>query len=160
AGTEHQAQALLEKAYQLPLNGDRDYFLLGHKYSLEGNFRKALPLLKEATRQNPQNFAAWFVRGNCHYELVQDADAVGCFNACIGLEPKFPWAWYNRGLAFARQRNLEDAQADLSRAIALRPELSKGYISRAQVALDLKKPQDAMKDLDRALELGAPAYAY
>jgi serine/threonine protein kinase/Tfp pilus assembly protein PilF len=160
AGTEDQARALLEKAGQFPLHGDRDYFLLGHKYALEGNFRKALPLLKEGTRENPRNFAAWFVRGNCHYELVQDADAVGCFNACIGLEPKFPWAWYNRGLAFVRQRNLNDALADFNRTIALRPDLAKAYLSRAQVALEMKEPNNAIADVDRAFELGAPTYAY
>ncbi len=153
-GKQQESDDLRRRAEQTPLKGDRDYYLLGHKHALEGNFRKALPLLEQATRQDPQNFAAWFVRGNCHYELLQDAQAIGCFHACIALRPDFPWSWFNRGLAYARLRNYPAAHTDLDRVLELRPDAAKAYVTRAEVAHQLKKYAAAVRDLTSALERG------
>jgi serine/threonine protein kinase/Tfp pilus assembly protein PilF len=151
-GKSEESDTLLAKARATPLREDRDYYLLGHKHAMEGNFRKALPLLEQATRHDPQNFAAWFVRGNCHYELLQDAQAVGCFHCCIALRPDFPWAWFNRGLAHARMRNDVEARADFDRVLELQPGLARAHVSRAEVAHAMKDYKAAVGDFTSALK--------
>ncbi len=156
-GRDEEAREAARKAEETPLRPDKDYFLLGHVLDTERNFRKALPLLRQATQRDPQNYIAWFVRGQCHLELLQDAEAVGCFNSCVALRPEFYRAWYNRGLAARRQRNFEQAAADFDRVVELQPGLALGYVNRALAREGLRDYPAAIVDLSRALELGAPA---
>jgi serine/threonine protein kinase/tetratricopeptide (TPR) repeat protein len=156
-GQPDEAREALHKAADVPLRGSRDRFLLAHLYAAQGQPRKALPLLREATRDDPQNFVAWFVRGTCHLELQQEAEAVGCFNACVALRPDYHWAWYNRGLAARRLRHLEPARADFDRVVVLRPGFAPGYMNRAVARHGLGDFAGAVEDFTTALGLGGPA---
>ena len=100
----------------------RDRYLLAAEEMARGRPRVALPLLKEATAQDPQNFWAWFLLGLCHDSLAQNADAAACYSTCIALWPKLPWPHYNRGLTHLRQVDYLQARADFDQAILLRPE--------------------------------------
>src|SRR5262249_39405749 len=88
AGT---AAELAARARQTPLRTARDLYLIAHQQAIHGNFRAALDALQRVTQEDPRSFPAWFVRGNCHYELLQDTGAVGCFNVCVTLRPEFAW---------------------------------------------------------------------
>jgi eukaryotic-like serine/threonine-protein kinase len=155
-GEGEETQRLLRKAGEAPERADKDGFLLGHLYAVQGNYRKALPHLRRATQQDPQSFVAWFVRGVCHLELLQDSEAVACFNSCVALRPDVHWAWYNRAQAHRRQRNFEQALADYDRVLALRPDFAKAYVSRALAREGLRDWPGAVADLTRSLEFGSP----
>ena len=71
------------------------------------------------TRDQPDLYSAWYVRGKCHEQLNQFPQAIGCYNACIALRPKFPWGWHDRGVMYLKSRYFEDALADCSKAIEL-----------------------------------------
>jgi tetratricopeptide (TPR) repeat protein len=150
--TEAQAHAL--KARQSPLRPDKDFYLLAHGLVLQGNYRQALELLQKATQRDPQNFAAWFVRGNCYYELLRDGEAVACFNTCLGLRPSFAWAWLNRGLAHLRLHHHRQACEDFDEALGLDPKLTDAYLNRALAREEIGEFTDALEDLNRALEVG------
>jgi len=107
-------------------------------------------------QQDPQYFAAWFVKGNCHDNLLQHGEAIACYSTCISLRPRFHWAWYNRGSVHLRQGNYQRAIADLSEAIALEPDLADAYLNRALAQEGLGRFQEAIADLTRAEELGTP----
>jgi serine/threonine protein kinase/tetratricopeptide (TPR) repeat protein len=156
-GRPDEAGPLARRAADAPAGSPTDRLLLAHQYAGRGEYRAALPLLKDLTRDDPGGFVAWFVRGVCHLELLQDAEAVGCFNSCVALRPDYHWAWYNRGLAARRQRQFEPARADFDRVIALRPGFALGYVNRAVVRRELGDHAGAADDLTRALDLGGPA---
>src|SRR5262249_53372425 len=141
------------QARETPPRADKDGFLSGHLYAAQGNYRKALPLLRHATQQDPQSFAAWFVRGVCHLELLQDAEAAACFNSCVAVVPEFPRSWSNRGRAHRRQRHHEQALADFDQVIALQPDLARAYVNRALARQGLGDHAGAVGELTRALEL-------
>jgi tetratricopeptide (TPR) repeat protein len=71
-----------------------------------------VPLLQEATQQDPQHFWAWFTLGTCHENLAQDAEAIACYSASMGLRPRFAWSYFNRGLVHLRGQNFKQARAD------------------------------------------------
>ena len=151
-----EAALVLERAERTPLRNARDYYLVAQLQAIRGNFRNALPLLVEAVQQDPQYFAAWFVKGNCHDNLLQHGEAIACYSTCISLRPRFNWAWYNRGSVHLRQGNYQRAIADLSEAIALEPDLADAYLNRALAQEGLGRFQEAIADLTRAEELGTP----
>ena len=153
-GNQEEAERLTARARQTPLRPDRDYFLLAHGQAIDGNYRQAIDLLKKTTQKDPQNFSAWFVLGNCYYELGRNSDAVASFNTCIGLRPSFHWAWFNRGLAHLRLHHSQQACDDFDEVIVIDPDITDAYLNRALAREELAQYEEARKDLDRALGLG------
>jgi tetratricopeptide (TPR) repeat protein len=152
-GRREEAAALLGRARETPPRPDKDGFLQAQLYAVQGDNRRALPLLRQATQADPGSFVAWYVRGNCHLDLLQDAEAVACFNSCVALRPGEFRTWFNRGLAHRRQRNYEQAVADFDKVVALRPDLVKGFVNRALAREGLKDAAGAAADATRAMEL-------
>ena len=130
----------------------KDRYLIAHKQTIEGKYREALEALKQTTLHDPRNFSAWFVRGNCHYELLQDVHAIACFNSCVVLRPEFHWSWFNRGLANLRLRNYREACDDFNEVLRLQPNLADAYIHRAKAKQGLRRFQEAIEDYTKALE--------
>ncbi|HYH66677.1 MAG TPA: protein kinase [Urbifossiella sp.] len=132
----------------------RDRFLVGAQLARGGRQRDAIPHLTEATRLDPSNVSAWFVRGTAHLGLEQNELAAVSFAACVALRPDFAPAWQNRGVALNRLRQFPAARADFDRALELDPTRGEVYVLRAGVrdgAGDLKGAHD---DLSAALAAG------
>jgi eukaryotic-like serine/threonine-protein kinase len=153
-GDETEAQRLAVKARHAPLRPDKDYFLQAHGQAIDGNYRQAIDLLEKATRKDPRNFSAWFVLGNCYYELGRNGDAVACFNTCIGLRPSFPWAWFNRGLAHLRLHHPKQACEDFDEVIDRDANSTDAYLNRAVAREEMAQFEEARNDLNRAMEVG------
>jgi eukaryotic-like serine/threonine-protein kinase len=160
-GHSEEAAKLRAQAQEIPVRTSADHYLIAAEMIAKGRVHEPVPLLMEATEQDPQDFWAWFLLGVCHDQLAQSSDAVACYNTCIALAPNSPWAYLNRGLAQLRQQNFKQARADLDQAIQLRPNLAEAYRNRALARQGLKQHAEAADDLTRALELGAsPTQVY
>lgn len=61
--------------------------------------------------------------------------------------------FYNRGLAYIREKRYEDAIDDFSRTIQLNPKVAQAYYNRALAYYTLEKYPAAMADLNQALAL-------
>jgi serine/threonine protein kinase/Tfp pilus assembly protein PilF len=154
-GDDQEADRLKKKADSTPDRTARDYYLSAHLHYKNGNYRKALPLLEEATHQDPQNFPAWFTKAMCHFSLVQYQDAVACFGVCVALRPEVAPAWYNRGLGHLEQRHWKQAVADFNSAITLKADMADAYIARALAYEGLEKYRESIADFTKAIDVGA-----
>lgn len=132
----------------------RDHYLSAYGLYRAGRYADALPGLRTATQIDPENFSAWFVRGQVHLELEQPEMAALCFGSCTALRKGFAPAWLNRGLAYAKLRFYDQARDDYDRAIALRPDWAEAYLQRATVAGLLGDYPAAESDLTAALNCG------
>jgi serine/threonine protein kinase/regulator of sirC expression with transglutaminase-like and TPR domain len=150
-GDEQRASELAAQAQDVPLRTARDRYLIAHQHAIRGNLRQALDLLQQVTHDDPCNFSAWFVRGNCCYDLLQDTSAIACFNACVTLRPEFHWTWFNRGLAHLRLKRYRQALADFDRVVRLNPDLAEGYVHRALAREGLQEYREAIADYTQAL---------
>jgi serine/threonine protein kinase/Flp pilus assembly protein TadD len=144
-----------------PSASARDLYLTGSQLTRQGRHREGVRHLERATRLDPENFSAWFLRGTAHLALEQDQLAAMCFGACVALRPEYAPAWLNRGFAFFRLRDHDRAREDYDQALKLDPNLTEAYIQRAEV-LDARADYDgAIGDYTKALETGAaPARVY
>lgn len=139
----------------------RDHYLLGVLLARAGRYRDAVTQLRPATQLDPENFSAWFVRGNAHLALQQNELAALCFGSCTALRPDFAPGWLNRGLAYARMRFHEDARADYDRAVELDPTLTEAHILRAGARFALGDLKGAADDYDHVLTTAsAPTRVY
>ena len=160
-GGRAEAERLRAEAELTPLASARDLYLAGSQHARSGRHRDALKHLQRATRLDPANSSAWFLRGTAHLALEQNELAAMCFGACVALRPEFAPAWQNRGWAFFHMKLHPDARADYDRAIELDPTLTEAYIQRAELREATGDPGGAIEDYTRALATGtAPARVY
>ncbi len=61
--------------------------------------------------------------------------------------------FYNRGLAYMREKRYDDAIGDFSHTIQLNPKVAQAYYNRALAHYALEKYPEAMLDLNRAVSL-------
>src|SRR5262249_35569450 len=92
-----RAEELEERAKNAPRESAQDFYLEGAWLASQQRFRDALPLLRQATRRDPEHFAAWFTAAVCLTALGQDGDAIAAYSVAIALQPGFVWGHYNRG---------------------------------------------------------------
>ncbi|MEL7532808.1 MAG: tetratricopeptide repeat protein [Bacteroidota bacterium] len=68
-------------------------------------YKAAVYKLEQVVALDPRNSAAWFWKGQAHYEQAQHALAVDCYSTAIALNPAYYEAYYKRGLAYKAQPN-------------------------------------------------------
>jgi serine/threonine protein kinase/lipoprotein NlpI len=154
-----RAMQFFERAKKADLRTVQDRYLTARSLAEEGKFREALPLIREAV--HPQDFNLQFLQGICHDNLAQNAEAIGCYRACIALRPGFYGAHYYRGLAYLRQQDFPAAREDFDEVVRLRPDFTEAYLCRAAAFAGEKKFAQASADLTEALERNyAPTRVY
>ena len=132
----------------------RELYLAGWDLARHGKYAAAVPLLEDATRQDPRDLWAWFLLGRCHDGLGHDADAIAYYGTCLALAPEAHPVWFNRGLAHLRRGEFKSAQADFERAIELRDDVPDAYFNRALARQAQGDLDGAEADCTRALDLG------
>ncbi len=160
-GKKREAEAIAALLHGFGRTTASDSFLEAHKLTIDGNFRQALDALRKATQDNPANFPAWFVRGNCLHEILRNSEAIGCYNVCVALRPDFAQSWRNRGLAYLEIRNFRQAIDDFNKALELEPDSVIAHINRSRAREFLQDLPGAIADLDAALQIkGCPTRVY
>jgi tetratricopeptide (TPR) repeat protein len=81
------------------------------------------------------------------------ADALTDCNNAIRADDQYPYAFHNRGLAYAGLQNPTAAIADFNRALAMRPNFSNTLINRAKANVTLGNTQAAIRDYEEVLRL-------
>jgi tetratricopeptide (TPR) repeat protein len=151
-----------DTAAQTEIRDAWDHYLAARSLLAAHKVPEAVAEAREATRIDPQNFAAWLLLGNCSYELGENAarvEAAVHYSTCASLRPDFWAPYFNRGLAHlanCENRNA-DAEKDFTRVLELRPELAEAHLQRAHARERLGKCRDALADAERALKEGVPA---
>src|SRR5262249_21163766 len=136
-GRPEEAERLRAAAAETPVRGAWDRYLLAREEAARGRFPDAIEELRRAVEEDPRNFPAWYMLGVCSLggfgdHLGHGAEAVSHFTTCVALRPKFPGAYFSRGLARLRLRQFAGAEADFSRALELRPDWPEAYVHRAR----------------------------
>ena len=124
------------------------------KLYYNGDFRGTLSLCTKAIELNPDNAAAYSIRGAIYYRLNDFNSAVADFNKAITLNPSDYRSYYNRGLAHIKLNDFRKAVADFSGAIQLNPNDADSYYNRAVCRQRLGDNYGAKEDLNRARALG------
>ena len=79
-------------------------------------YARALDDLKRALQLAPDNPYAWYDLGNIHIQMHNYGEARQAYSRALNLDPRFPDAYYNRGLACILDGQLQLGLSDLSQA--------------------------------------------
>jgi hypothetical protein len=122
---------------------------------VEGADDPAIIELDARIRQNPNDAAAYYKRGQLYAQHGSFRRAIDDFNAVLRTSPRDAEAFNNRCWARAIVGDLQAALSDCDEAMKIRPRYGDAYDSRGFVNLKLGKPRDAIKDYDGALKINA-----
>jgi hypothetical protein len=94
-----------------------------------------------------------FQRGNELYQQGKLDEAITSYRQCVALQPDFPRARYNLGIALGDAEHYEDARSCLTQVIEAEEENAEAYNSLGYVASRLGEPDNAISYYKRAIEL-------
>lgn len=113
----------------------------------------ALHLLK-----NPLTAEDYETRCHSYRRLEKYDEAIADCTRAIKLNPKFVWAYYNRGSVYGVKKDYDRAISDLSKAIEIDPKFAWSYRKRGGVRYFKENYDLAVSDFSKAIELD-PKYA-
>ena len=152
AGLADEARLCEERAAEASPYSPRDrYLYLLTEYRRQGRLPEALPMLRDASRRQKDNFSVWMILGSCYADLGKPAEAVECYDTAGALWPEAVWPHLFRGMACLDQEDYRQARAAFDEVIRLRPELKPTYYNRALAKFRLGDLPGAEADLTHLL---------
>lgn len=119
----------------------------------KGDYKEAIAKATLHLKANPDDEAAYLLRGLAHKKVGDHDKAIEDFNAAIRLAPKDAVAYSNRGMVYRLKGDDDKAIADYSEAIRLNPKGANPLLLRGLVHGGRKQYQKAIKDYDQALRI-------
>jgi protein O-mannosyl-transferase len=115
-------------------------------------------LFSDVVRKYPDEYKAYWVRGNFRKQDGNMQGALKDFNQVIRLQSNFPDVFHNRGLIYEGAGELRAAFDDYNRAIGIDPDFAYPYCSRGNIYAYIGDTLAAMRDYTKAIELN-PRFA-
>ena len=151
AGLDEDARRVREMAE------GRVHFDQGVKDFVEGWYRRAIGNFTEAIKLTPdgsiQRAQAYNNRGNAHYEIGQNDEAISDYAAALEIDPYDPEVYVNRGNVYLRQGKREEARADFEKPLALGRITPQACNSLGYTYLRLGNYSSAILYFDKAISI-------
>src|SRR5690554_11830 len=120
-----------------------------------GEYETAKTSLTKAIDLNPDPAALFFLyyrRGDLNYKLQLLEESIADFFTAIQLEPRYEWAYLDRGMALADMGKTTDAQKDFFKALELKPNWGDALYCLGVCYQDQGEPQEAMDYFQQAVK--------
>ena len=99
----------------------------------------------------------WVEKGNEFSNASKWQEAREAYTRAIELDPKYAWAFMNRGVAYGRLGNHQQAIRDFDRAVELDPKYADAYLNRGVYYGKLGDQGQEIRDYKTAATLGSKA---
>jgi superkiller protein 3 len=130
-----------------------DRYVLAEQAHRRGDDERAIELLEEAVRDNPQLIMAQSMLGELYRANSVYAPAADHYASAAQLDPYTPEGHYKLGLMYQLLNQLQDSAAAYLRALKLDPNDVPTNMNLGLVYLALGQPDDAVYYIDRAVQL-------
>ncbi|WP_319422722.1 serine protease [Pleurocapsa sp. FMAR1] len=114
--------------------------------------QQAIDALKQATKLNPDFYAAWQQLAFKLSYYGESSQALAAYNRAIQLEPKVFTNYVRRGEILQRLKRYQEAIASYNQSLELQPT-SEAYENRGNINFGLENYQSAIADYNRAKKL-------
>ena len=151
---EH-ARTDLEAALRLKPSLPHIYTLTGMARDDTGDPAAAEPALREALRQNPNDFDANLYLGSILYKRRSMDDAKPYLDRALELNPASSMARYEVAIWNSKSGHYEEAAKDLEQVTHTDPNWLEPHVELANVYYRLRRPQDGAKEREIVARLTA-----
>ncbi len=94
----------------------------GFRFTIRGQYKKALTYFQEAVETHPDDTNAWFGLGNCYIGLEQPEEAIDAYRQVIHTDPLNVNAYYNLAIYYRQLGRYESALATFQDALGVDPK--------------------------------------
>lgn len=146
-----------------PEDRDEIYLDLAVEYENAGKWRRALEVLKEAIKKNPNNEGAIYEIAFCYDQLGEYKNSIDCYSNFIDENPYSFTAWYNLGNAYLKIENYEQAIWAYDYCIIINDDFGPVYFNLGNAYLSLEKYTKAVESFETSIRLDGDdpmAYCY
>lgn len=140
----------------------KDYTQRGRELLEKREYVEALVNLNKAIELDPNQSAAYYLRGNIKDNFEDRHGAMKDYNLAIEKNPKFTEALYARGNVKMKLQDYYGAIDDYSAAITLNENFVEAYFNRGKAKQYLQAYQDAINDCTKIIQINpknASAYS-
>jgi tetratricopeptide (TPR) repeat protein len=133
----------------------------GERLFYERAYAPALESYKQLLQLRPSEVAVLYDYATCLLHLGRNDDAIHFFTKALEVDPAFPWAYYNRGVAQHLKGSFTAAIEDYNQALKLRPNYALAYNNLALAKRQSGDIKGADTDVAKAISLDshyAPSY--
>lgn len=128
-------------------------FIKNNNQSSELPIEHDLEILNKKISQQPKNPLIRIHRGKIYFQLHEFEKAINDYNIAISIDNSLQEAYFERGMALARNGQIEEGIEDLSYFIKHNPKSSLAYTKRGVRYIWAGKLDKAKKDLTQAIKL-------
>jgi len=129
----------------------------------QGKFALVVEQAELLIKQYADSYEVWNILGSAASQIGKQDQAILAFQKVISLNPDYPDAYFNMGLALGRQDKLDEAVEAYSKALSLNPDYPRAYFFMAYALDRQDKLDEAVEAYSKALSLkpdDADAYLY
>ena len=150
-----QAKEICIKIYKKNPKHFDNLRLLNFIYFKKKNFSKALNIINEAIKVNPNFAEAHNEQGNALNELKQLNMALKSYDNAIKINPKFSDAYYNKAVILHELKNIELAIENYDNSIKINPNHIHAHNNKGFALQQLKKFDESLKSYNRAYKINS-----
>jgi tetratricopeptide (TPR) repeat protein len=145
--------SLFEHAYGIAPRNSTVRTGLAQELVRRGDYEKALPILEEQVKEQPNTFNANYVLGHTLYDLHQLPAAEHYLEAAKNINPAMPYTYFDLGLIDLRTGRTGEAEANMRQAVALRRYEPMVHFGLASALAVQGKCEEARAEFHQTLEL-------
>jgi tetratricopeptide (TPR) repeat protein len=131
----------------------KDYTQRGRELLEKHEYVEALVNLNRAIELDPNNSAAYYLRGNIKDNFEDRHGAMKDYNLSIEKNPKFADALFARGNVKMKLQDYYGAVDDFTAVIAINENFVEAYFSRGRAKQFLQAYQDAINDCSKIIQI-------
>jgi tetratricopeptide (TPR) repeat protein len=118
-----------------------------------GQLEQAERFCRQVIAEQPRHFPSRHLLGLICAQRGNHEDAILELNIALEIDPKAPFAHYNRGIVLQTLKRFTDALASYDAAIALKPDYAEAFCNRGNILAELKRLDESLASFDRAIAL-------
>lgn len=125
--------------------------LIGRSYLREGRARDAFDIAEIMINANPEQGAAWYLRGLAQFRMGRVEAALEDYRRAQQLDPRAVWVHIALAEVFMQAGNLEEALREIRKALAEQPRDPWALFHEGNVLLAMNRTREAMLATRRGL---------
>jgi tetratricopeptide (TPR) repeat protein len=102
-------------------------------------YEEAIDRYNQVISLEPENYQAWYNRGNAFYKLERSSEAIASYNQAVAIKPDHYESWYSRGNVLVTLQRYQEAIASYDRALRYEPDYKAAKEAKKQAEKELEK---------------------
>jgi tetratricopeptide (TPR) repeat protein len=126
--------------------------LMGRSYLREGRARDAFDVSEIMINANPEQGAAWYLRGLAQFRMGRVEAALEDYRRAQQLDPRAIWVHVALAEVYTQAGRLDEALAEIRKSLAVQPRDGWALLHEGNVLLAMNRTREAMLAVRRGLD--------